>query len=62
MAFQFTYTTRFQKHYKHLSTSEKKQLRKKLELYHLGHYLKIKDEPLPFSSIISNEFSSFFAV
>ena len=32
MAFQFTFTPRFQKHYKTLSSQEKKQLTTKLEL------------------------------
>ncbi len=32
MAYQFTFTGRFQKHYKTLTAQEKNQLRKKLEL------------------------------
>ena len=32
MAYQITYTDRFQKHYKNLTVQEKKQLRNKLEL------------------------------
>jgi mRNA interferase RelE/StbE len=32
MAYQFTFTRRFQKHFKSLTGQEKKQLRKKLEL------------------------------
>jgi len=32
MAYQFTFTPRFQKHYKTLSEQEKNRLRKKLEL------------------------------
>ena len=32
MAYQFTFTERFQKHYQGLTPQEKKQLRKKLEL------------------------------
>ena len=32
MAFQFTFTNRFEKHFKTLSAHEKKQLRNKLEL------------------------------
>ena len=32
MAYQITYTERFQKHYKNLTVQEKKQLRNKLEL------------------------------
>ena len=32
MAYRFTYTDRFQKHYKNLSSQDKKQLMKKLEL------------------------------
>jgi mRNA-degrading endonuclease YafQ of YafQ-DinJ toxin-antitoxin module len=32
MAYQFTFTSRFQKHYKNLAPQEKKQLMKKLEL------------------------------
>ena len=32
MAYQFTYTPRFQKHYKILTAQEKKQLARKLEL------------------------------
>jgi addiction module RelE/StbE family toxin len=32
MLFEFTYTARFQKHFKNLSSQEKKQLKNKLEL------------------------------
>ena len=32
MAYQLTFTERFQKHYKALNVQEKKQIRKKLEL------------------------------
>lgn len=32
MAYQFTFTDRFQRHYKNLTAQEKKQLMKKLEL------------------------------
>jgi addiction module RelE/StbE family toxin len=32
MAYQFTFTDRFQKHHKNLTSQEKKQLKKKLEL------------------------------
>ena len=32
MAYQITYTDRFQKHYKNLTVQEKKQLRNKLDL------------------------------
>lgn len=32
MAFQYTFTPRFEKHYKSLTANEKKQLRSKLEL------------------------------
>lgn len=32
MSFQFTFTDRFQKHYKNLSANEKQQLKNKLEL------------------------------
>ncbi len=32
MAYRFTFTERFQKHFKYLSTQEKKQIMKKLEL------------------------------
>jgi mRNA-degrading endonuclease RelE of RelBE toxin-antitoxin system len=32
MAYQFTFTDRFKKHFKKLSTNEKKQLHNKLEL------------------------------
>lgn len=32
MAYEFTFTHRFQKHFKELTTQEKKQLKSKLEL------------------------------
>ena len=32
MVFQFTFTSRFQKHYKNLTSQERNQLREKLEL------------------------------
>ncbi|MGN1317576.1 MAG: type II toxin-antitoxin system YafQ family toxin [Lachnospirales bacterium] len=33
MAYQFTFTSRFQKHYKNLTVTEKKQLMNKLKLF-----------------------------
>ena len=33
MAYQFTFTSRFQKHYKNLTATEKKQLMNKLKIF-----------------------------
>ena len=37
MAYEFTFTPRFQKHFKHLTVQEKKQLKSKLQLLAQNH-------------------------
>lgn len=58
MAYGFTFTPRFQKHFKGLTTQEKKQLKKNLSFWPrtlLIHHcvLSVFKEPLTFLSAVS---------